>query len=459
MGIFLFILGLLFFISLVLVHEWGHFIMARRNGVEVEEFGLGFPPRAKVLKKHKGTIYSLNWLPLGGFVKLKGEHDIDTEPGTFGAASTPAKIKIMMAGVVMNFITAFILFTLVALIGMPKLVDNQTTVWSDTKIIQRPENEGVIRIGGFGQSFDAGLRKDDKIISVAGQNVSSIDEFNVAVYDNSGKEVEVVADRDGDEIKANIALSSSDPVIDFYVKDSDEGLAVSGFTSRAAEAGLQKEDDIISVAGIAIDKPDQLVKITRENAGKDVEVVVKRGDETITKQIQLRENSPYIGISPYSAQEGLEIRRSTWSAPIVGIGVMKDFTVATMKGLGNALSGLGSIIAGAVTGNTDARQAGQAEASSQVAGPVGIFAVLYEISKLGIGLVLFIIAIISLTLAIMNALPIPALDGGRLFVTLLFRAFKKPLKPELEERIHGTGFAALMLLFVLITVVDIRRFF
>src|SRR5690606_1099607 len=141
----LFILGLLFFIGLVLVHEWGHFIMARRNGVEVEEFGLGFPPRAKVLKKHKGTIYSLNWLPLGGFVKLQGEHDIDTEPGTFGAASTPAKIKIMMAGVVMNFITAFILFTLVALIGMPKLVDNQTTVWSDTKIIQRPENEGVIR--------------------------------------------------------------------------------------------------------------------------------------------------------------------------------------------------------------------------------------------------------------------------------------------------------------------------
>jgi len=186
---------------------------------------------------------------------------------------------------------------------------------------------------------------------------------------------------------------------------------------------------------------------------------VSRNGEEISKEITLNNSSPYLGVSSYSAQTGMEIRRSTWSAPIVAVGVMKDFTIATMKGLGNAISGLGSILAGTVTGNKEARQAGQAEASSQVAGPVGIFAVLYEISKQGIGLVLFIIAIISLTLAIMNVLPIPALDGGRLFVMLLFRALKKPLKPELEEKIHGTGFMVLMALFVLITIVDIRRFF
>jgi regulator of sigma E protease len=138
--------------------------------------------------------------------------------------------------------------------------------------------------------------------------------------------------------------------------------------------------------------------------------------------------------------------------------VTRDFTVATFKGLGSALAGLGSTIAGLITGNDEARREGQATASEQVAGPVGIFAVLYEISKQGIGLVLFIIGIISLTLAIMNALPIPALDGGRLFVTLLFRGLRKPLRPEVEERIHGTGFIVLMALFLLITVVDIRRF-
>jgi regulator of sigma E protease len=354
--------------------------MARRGGVEVEEFGLGFPPRAKILAKKKGTIYSLNWLPLGGFVKLKGEHDIDTEPGTFGAADTRTKIKIMMAGVVMNLFTALVLFTLVAVIGMPKILDNQSTVASDTKVIRSPENVGVIKI---------------------------------------------------DQIVAG---------------------------SPAEQAGLQKDDELVSIGGATIDTTEAVSAATSASPGQSVEVVVQRGDDIISQQITLNNTSPYLGVGPYSAQTGLEIRRSTWSAPIVAVLVTKDFTIATLKGLGTALAGLGSTIAGLVTGNESARQAGQAEASSQVAGPVGIFAVLYEISKQGIGLVLFIIGIISLTLAIMNALPIPALDGGRLFVTLLYRALKKPLKPEVEERIHGTGFALLMALFVLITIVDVRRF-
>lgn len=380
MGIFLFILGLVLFICLVLIHEWGHFIVARRNGVEVEEFGLGFPPQAKILAKKNGTIYSLNWLPLGGFVKLKGEHDIDDEPGTFGATTSWNKTKIMMAGVVMNLVAALVLLTIVALIGMPKIIDNQMTVASDTEIIQRPRNEGVVKI---------------------------------------------------------------DVVVD---------------DSPAARAGLQSEDEIIAISGENIDTPQQVSSATQRYAGQQVEVKVLREGEELIREVVLNETSPYLGVGPYSAQEGLEIRRSTWSAPIVAVGVTKDFTIATFKGLGSALKGLGSIIAGFVTGNEQARQEGQTEASSQVAGPVGIFAVLYEISKQGVGLVLFIIAIISLTLAIMNALPIPALDGGRLFVMLLFRALKKPLKPALEERIHGTGFLTLMFLFVLITIVDVRRF-
>lgn len=380
MVIFLFVLGILLFIGLILFHEYGHYILARRNGVIVEEFGLGFPPRAKILKKRKGTIFSLNWLPLGGFVKLKGEHDIDTEPGSFGAATFGAKAKILMAGVAMNLIAALVLFSVVALLGMPKLIDGQFTIASDTKVIKHPENEGVIRIG------------------------------------------QVVAD------------------------------------SPADKSGIKQEDELVSISGKVIDKPEQVSEATEAHAGRAVTVVTKRGDEIATREITLNQTSPYLGVGPYSAQTGLEIRRSTWSAPIVAVGVTADFTVATLKGLGTALLGLGKIIAGLVTFNTQARQSGQAEASDQVAGPVGIFAVLYEISRQGIGLVLFIVGLISLTLAIMNALPIPALDGGRLFVMLLYRVFKRPLKPEVEERIHTTGFAVLMGLFVLITIVDIRRF-
>src|SRR5690606_29248618 len=109
MGIFYFVLGIVFFIGLILVHEWGHYKAAKRGGVDVEEFGLFFPPRAKVLTKKDGTEYTLNWLPLGGFVKLKGEHDQDTTKGSFGAASLPTKVKIMLAGVVMNLIAAIVL--------------------------------------------------------------------------------------------------------------------------------------------------------------------------------------------------------------------------------------------------------------------------------------------------------------------------------------------------------------
>ena len=148
-----------------------------------------------------------------------------------------------------------------------------------------------------------------------------------------------------------------------------------------------------------------------------------------------------MGVSPTE----YTIQRSTWSAPLVAAGLIKQFTSATLKGLG-------SLVANIFRGNGS-------EATKQVSGPVGIFVILKDGSLLGFEFILMIIAIISLTLAIMNALPIPALDGGRLFVTLLFKAIKKPLTKDLEEKIHGIGFAALMLLFIFITVVDVRRFF
>ena len=108
------ILGFVLFVLLVVVHEYGHFIMARRNNVEVEEFGIGFPPRAWKKKLKSGMLFTINWLPLGGFVKLKGEHDADKAKGSYGAASLWAKTKIIGAGVVMNLLVAIAMFTLLA---------------------------------------------------------------------------------------------------------------------------------------------------------------------------------------------------------------------------------------------------------------------------------------------------------------------------------------------------------
>src|SRR5690606_3602076 len=113
----LLIIGLILFIGLILVHEWGHFIVAKRNGVEVEEYGIFFAPRLWSKKTKGGWDFSINLLPIGGFVRLKGESDSDVRKGTFGAAPFKAKVKIMLAGIAMNLVVAFGLLTFLALIG------------------------------------------------------------------------------------------------------------------------------------------------------------------------------------------------------------------------------------------------------------------------------------------------------------------------------------------------------
>lgn len=373
MSVLLLIVGLLLFIGLVLIHEFGHYITARRGGVEVEEFGLGFPPRAKVLTERKGTIYTLNWLPLGGFVRLKGEHDAETSHGSFGAAPLKTKITIMVAGVVMNLLTAFVLLTFLALVGMPKLIENQFTVARDTHVVQQQ-----VLIG--------------------------------------------------------------------YVEPD----------SPAAKAGLQMRDQLLSITGDnklnGVESAQVLPEITRQYEGREVQLNIRRNGENKTLNATLRTNEEVAASKKTSEPKGhlgiapteYTLQRSTWSAPVVAAGFMKQVTELTFKGLGSALAALFS--------------GDSAKASQQVAGPVGIFVLLKDGSLLGYEFVLIIIAIISLTLAIMNILPIPALDGGRLFVTLLFKAIRRPLSQRTEDLIHGTGFLLLMVLFVLITIVDVRRF-
>jgi regulator of sigma E protease len=374
MALFLLILGIVLFIGLVVVHEFGHFVVARRNGVKVEEFGIGFPPRVWSRHMKGGYRFSINLLPLGGFVRLKGEHDADKQPGSFGAASLWAKVKIMAAGVIMNLITAFALLTLLALLGIPKLIDNQFTVKKDTKIVRQQ-----VLIG--------------------------------------------------------------------YIEPD----------SPAAKSGLKVQDRLVGIEAAnqtkTITSAESLPDITKQFAGQEVRVdLMRRGkEESVTLRLRTKQeveaskktSNPkgYMGISPTE----YTIQRSTWSAPIVAGGLIKQFTEITYKGIGSALANL-------FRGNTSA-------ASQQVAGPVGIFVLIKDGSLLGYQFILMIIAIISLTLAIMNVLPIPALDGGKLFVTLIFRLMRRPLYQRTEEWIHGTGFALLMVLFVLITIVDVRRFF
>ena len=369
MSILLLVLGLLLFVGLVVLHEFGHFLEARRAGVVVEEFGIGFPPKVWAKKTKQGFLFTINLLPLGGFVRLKGENDSATSEGSFGAAKLSAKVRVMLAGIVMNLVAALAIFTLLALTGMPKLFDDQFSVPSDTKIIRKVQNQDVVLVGSVAEN------------------------------------------------------------------------------SPADQAGLKKGDQILKVGEVDIASQELLSQTTEKYAGQEVEITVKRLEETKLLKIKLngKENAEqgYLGIGTISGASGIELRRSTWSAPIVALGLTKQFTELTYKGIGSALSNL-------FTGNTS-------KASEQVSGPVGIFVILKEGSSLGIHFILMVIGILSLTLALINVLPIPALDGGRLFVMMLFRILKKPLNKKTEEWIHGLGFAMLMFLFVLITIVDVGR--
>jgi regulator of sigma E protease len=215
-----------------------------------------------------------------------------------------------------------------------------------------------------------------------------------------------------------------------------------------------------------VDTPDQIRDATKTFAGQKVDLYYNRGGQIYKQPLQLlskktvqasqKTNNPkgYLGIIPTP----LQVQRSTWSAPIVAIGLTKQVVVLTFEGIGHAFAGLGSTIAGGVTGNHQARENGQDEASSQVGGPVAIAVGLWDSAGLGLSFMLFLIALLSLTLALMNVLPIPALDGGRLTLMLISRGiFRRPLTRAAEERIVGTSFALLMLLVILITVVDVKR--
>jgi regulator of sigma E protease len=341
-------------------------------------------------------VLSLNWLPLGGFVKLKGEHDSDTKKGSFGAASLGGKTKILLAGVFMNLIVGLALLTILALVGMPKLLskdtigEDQFTVTSDTKIVSQQVRAGTVQ-------------------------------------DNS----------------------------------------------PASKAGIQGQDVIVSIASgtdiRSTKTTEQLHDATSDFAGKKVAVTYKHDGNTVTKETTLRSKAEVDASLKTDNPKGnlgvenpvdIQIQRSTWSAPVVAVGFTVQLTKLTFIGLGHALGGLGSTIAGLVTANKEARQNGQTSASSQVGGPVAIVAVLWGSGSYGITFILWIIAVLSLTLAIMNILPIPALDGGRLFMILFSRGvLKKPLDTLTEERITATGMALLLCLVALITFVDVKRFF
>lgn len=378
------LLGLFVLISLVVLHELGHALVAKRNGVKVEEFGIGFPPAAKKWKVKRSflgedVIFSLNWLPLGGFVRLKGEYDSAKGKGTYGGSTFWVKTKILLAGVMMNWLTAIILFTVLAVIGLPKVLSNQVQLPFDTEVRRSPVS--VVKITPDSPADRAGLKVGDQLIDINNQPLTEAEKLPIITKQNAGKKVPIKYSRDGKESLIDVQLNSE----------------------QAAKAG------------------------------------------------------GYLGVVPSQSEKIY----STWSAPIMGIATTGQLSYETIKGVGILLAKTTHGLFGQFFGSEQSKQSARADLSSvgeNVAGPIGILGVLFpSVVNSGIAQVIFVAALISLTLAVMNILPIPALDGGRWFTMAIFRLFKKELTKEREENIQATGMLILLILTILVTVSDVGK--
>jgi regulator of sigma E protease len=430
------IVGLLVLTLLVILHEFGHFIIARRNGVNVLEFGIGFPPRAiawiknpetgkwqrypkskwkkekfsKVVYSNssdkslaqKGMIFSINWLPIGGFCQMDGESAADTRKGTFGATSFWKKTKILFGGVLMNWLTAFVIFTILAWVGMPLFLDNQFTVASDTQTASSPVE--ITSVAENSPASKAGLKVDDKILAVDGNPMT-------------------------------------------FANDITE--------YNSAHAGETVVYTIRRIATVCLNQPDcymepcPCLEEDKTTVSTDIAVTLNPEDADYLLGVTLKSNE--------------QLSYSTWSAPIVGLGLTAQLTGETFKGLGtmlwNLVRGVGSLF----SFDANVRQEGQdaiSEVGDSVSGPVGIIGVLFPaFTSAGPANLAFLAALISVSLACMNILPIPALDGGRWLLIAIYKLRRKKLTKEAEERIVARAFIVLLVIMFIVTILDITRFF
>ncbi len=355
----LIVIGIL--MLLIVAHELGHFFVAKLFRVRVEEFGVGYPPRAFLLGKWGHTEYTLNWIPFGGFVRLYG--DVGEEkhgPGSFVHTKRPVQAAILVAGVVANMIAAWMLFTVALHLGVPQVVEEA--------IPGVPAHLIVSDIVAASPADVAGIKPGDEIVSVV-------------------------------DAKGEVPTLNPQSVVDF-----------------------------VKVRG-----------------GKDITITYKHADVTSSTTIV-----PANAVLPQAAgQPALGIALALVADASLPWG---EAAVRAFHQTGSALvlvaSDLWRLVSGSFTGTADIKQ---------VVGPVGIVSFVGEASENGFGSVLLLAAMISINLAIINLVPIPALDGGRLFVLGIESIIRRPTPRLFTQVLNAAGFGIIILLMIVVTYNDIGR--
>ncbi len=363
MNILIFIVILL---VLVLAHEWGHFFAAKKFGIRVDEFGFGFPPRALKLFKRGETLFTLNWLPIGGFVKIFGENpDEENTSGPDAARSFVNKPKwqqaiVLFAGIFMNFVLAWVLFSIGFMSGLPTSVGNAPKGYE-----LQDQHLVVVSVLKDSPAEMAGLKSGDKIISA-----TSVDG--------------ILSEINPDTLKAFVVAHPSTEISIGYLRGEEKGE----------------------------------IKIVPASTASD--------------------KSPSIGI----AMDEIGVAKLPFFAAFwEGLRLDWQVTKGTVVGLYN-------LIAGGImgTGSFDS-----------VTGPVGMVGIVGDAYKFGFAYLLSFAALISVNLAIINLIPFPALDGGRLLFLLIEKIKGSRITPKIANTMNMIGFAILMIVMLLVTYHDIVK--
>jgi len=342
---------------LILVHELGHFLMAKKLGMKVEEFGIGYPPKAVKLFNWQGTDFTLNWLPFGGFVRLHGEEYRKDEQGSglFWQKPWWQRVLVMVAGVVMNFLLGVVLFGVVySVVGIPEVT----------------ENVRVTEIVAGSPAEEAGIEENEVVVWGRGSDGEEIS------FKESKTMVELIDEYKGEEVV----------------------LGVGG------EEGLREV------------------------------TVVPREDPP--------EGEGSLGVVLSTVEM---VKYPWWQMPFRGVVVGSQEAVAWGRMI---VVGLGEMVKGLFAGE------GIPEG---VSGPIGVYEISSQATELGWLAVIQFTAVFSMNLAVLNILPIPALDGGRIVFIALEAVVGKRKKNEIEGVVNTVGMLLLLVLMVLVSIRDVGR--
>ena len=422
---FVFVLGVLIF-----VHELGHFLMARRIGVRVLTFSLGFGP--KLLNVKRGdTEYCISAIPLGGYVKMAGENPEDARTGAsdeFLSKSKWQRFQVLVMGPVMNLALAWVVMALVLYQGAP------TPAFEDHPVV----------IGSFVENSvaqAAGLRVGDRITEVNSEPVQDWEDFGLAVVPKANREIFLTIERDGKTFRQPVTPASVSkfemgdlgimPVLNPQVAIVNEGEA-------ADAAGLQRGDVILSAGGERNVAQKRLIELFQSSPEKPIPLEIRRGTEIVQVVVTPRTVS---GVSRIGATlreaEVREVKPGFFEAFQLSAVQNWEWTrliLTTLKGL--------------FTADTPVKQ---------LMGPVGIAEMSGNAASAGWIPLFTLLAMISLNLGLLNLMPIPVLDGGHILILALEGVSRRDFSMKVKEKMLLVGFVLLVTLMVTVIYNDLTR--